>query len=315
MCFFILKIERMIEMSSFNLENSTAIQGNGNNIPVIGHLTWYSLAEQMYSREDIRQGLINSGLDEHWLPPVIRLPDAFRRATSAVECRRVSDQEGKHYNYLIREVAYDATFIQRNIVMETVDRAGKRLEYNPEAAILTLDKEQGTINIQVLSKNAEDITKEALRLFELFKNHYNSQMVRGMIHRIHNSLAPISVKPSGGIYFIPIRFESTLKSLCHFIQGLDNGFSHSIKVINDAESRDMVRDNLLAHLKGIYGGCHNSLKEDVPKGKIKAILEGAKNAINDFKEYEVLLSDEVNNMQTYIELIKQQVSLLLNKIE
>lgn len=295
-----------------NLKNLAVVQNESTH--VLGYLTWYSLSESMFSRDDLKDSLHKAGLGEEWLPKEIRTPDAFRRATKAVECKRYSDQEGVHHNFLIREVAADASIVQRNIVCETVDRHGRRLNYDPSAAILVLDKKSGLVDVTTFSNTAEELAQEAINQFQLHLNHYNSQAVRQMIYNIMRSMSPTPVRPSGGVYFIPARHKERLKSMCEFLTYLNAGKGVSVPVINDRDSRDMIREGLRDHLKSVLESCHNGLRRNSPKNQLKSLLFDAKNVISDFKEYETILQEEVDSMRNYIDLIRQQVKILMDKI-
>ncbi|WP_126429943.1 DUF6744 family protein [Brevibacillus marinus] len=294
------------------LKNLAVVQNETSH--VLGYLTWYSLSESLYSRDLLRDSLRKAGLGDEWLPGEIRVPDAFRRATKAVECKRFSDQEGIHFNFLIREVASDASMIQRNIVCETVDRNGRRLDYDPRAAILVLSREYSTIDVTAFSKAAEELAQEAVNLFYHYLNNYSSQAVRQMVYSILKSMAPTPVRPSGGIYFVPGRHKERLKALCSFLSYLDGGKGVSVPVINDRDSRDMIREGLKDHLKSVLESCHQGIKRNLPKNQLKVLLHDARSVIGDFKDYEAILQEEVENMNTYIDLIRQQVKVLMDKI-
>lgn len=281
---------------------------------VLGYLTWYSLSESMFSRDLLRDALRQAGLGEEWLPKEIRTPDAFRRATKAVECKRYSDQEGVHYNFLIREVAHDTEMVQRNIVCETVDRNGRRLKYDPSSAILVLNRKTGDIDVTGFDQIAEELAQEAVNLYYQYLNNYNSQAVRQMIYSILSSMSPTPVRQTGGVYFVPARFKERLKSMCTFLSYLDGGKGVSVPVVNDKDSRDMIREGLQEHLRSVLESCHNGIKRNLPKHHLKPLLQDAKNVISDFKEYEGILQEEVDNMNTYIDLIRQQVKMLMDKM-
>ena len=79
------------------------------------------------------------------MPNEIRPVDAFRRATKEVETSR-NLGNGLQENYIVRDVYYDSAVAVRHIVKETVDSKGKRLSYNENEAILTLDKKADVIH-------------------------------------------------------------------------------------------------------------------------------------------------------------------------
>ncbi|MDT3417092.1 hypothetical protein QO009_002987 [Brevibacillus aydinogluensis] len=296
-----------------DLKNIAVVQDE-NDGGLLGYLTWYSISESLFSRETLKDGLKNAGLGEEWMPKEIRLPDAFRRATKAIECKRYSDQEGIHYNFLIREVAYDDTMIQRNIVCETVDKNGRRLSYDPSAAILVLNKETGEIDVTSFNNIAEELAQDAVAHFHQFRDNYNSQAVRQLVYSVIKSTSATPVRPSGGIYFVPIRYESRLKSLCDFLNGLKDAKGIRVPVINTQEGKDMIREGLKDHLQSVLATIHNGIKENRPKHHLKPILEDAKKVVADFKEYEAILQDEVENMRVYIDLIRRQVKVLMDKM-
>ncbi|MFD1363181.1 DUF6744 family protein [Lentibacillus salinarum] len=189
-------------MSTSVLQNTIAVD-NENQAGIIGHLTWYSVAQQLIERDELLQKLNQAGFGEEWMPKEIRQADAFRRATQEVKTRRKTNQKDVHLNYLIREVYSDPTMIQRNIVCETVDQQGKRLDYDGQAAVLLLDKEHYRMEISAHDQTAHELAKEAESLFGLYSNHHSAQHLRVMIMDILKSMSPTPVGPNGGIYQFP----------------------------------------------------------------------------------------------------------------
>ena len=84
---------------SVNLENMTAVQ-NENQEGILGHLMWYSVGKQLIKTDELKNKLIQSGLEEAWMPNTIRPADAFRRATKEIETRKATANAGGFENYL-----------------------------------------------------------------------------------------------------------------------------------------------------------------------------------------------------------------------
>ena len=63
----------------------------------------------------------------------------FRRSTKEIETRKSTGRADVFENFLKREVFSDKSYVQRNIEVETVKQAGKRLNYKSEARVITLD--------------------------------------------------------------------------------------------------------------------------------------------------------------------------------
>lgn len=114
----------------------------------IGHLFWYSIQNVKISREELEQKMNLFQIDTKYLPNPIRPADAFRRATQELKRTKVPTMKQNVYlNYLTREVMTDTQFTQRNVVVESVDRAGKKLAYETEAVKLVLRKSDNTVSI------------------------------------------------------------------------------------------------------------------------------------------------------------------------
>ena len=88
----------------------TAVQ-NENQEGILGHLMWYSVGKQLIKTDELKNKLIQSGLEEAWMPNAIRPADAFRRATKEIETRKATANAGVFENYLIREVFADKDYV------------------------------------------------------------------------------------------------------------------------------------------------------------------------------------------------------------
>src|SRR5690606_32838231 len=173
-------------------------------------------------RDELRQRLLSSGLDEGWLPNEIRAADAFRRSTKEAE-RKIPSQANVFQNYICREVYSDTRIVQRNIVLETVDQKGKRLDYEGQAAIITLDKENNTIHIQGNDPVALELAKAAEKTFHIDKENYSAQSLRVMAMNILKSMSPTPVRPNGGVYFVPSAHSEQLEKWVNLLKSLDKG--------------------------------------------------------------------------------------------
>lgn len=298
---------------TIDIQNVTAVQ-NEQQQGIIGHLTWYSVSEHLVSREELHNKLITSGLDEGWMPNEIRSSDAFRRATKSIETRKATSQSNIYENYLVREVYSDKDMIQRNIVCEVVDQKGKRLDYDGQAAIMILDKTTDTINIKGSSKVAQELAQEAKKLFHIYKNNYSAQTLRVMCMNIMKSLSPTPVRPNGGVYFIPSAHTDQLTKWSNFVNSLEKGESFKVPLVNSLDNRQMVNRKLKEHLNGILNECKNSLNGDLKKWQVKNLIEEAKRVIGDYNQYKSIVVNDVDELENYIDLIREQVTIMVESM-
>ncbi|QZT33660.1 hypothetical protein HUR95_15750 [Caldalkalibacillus thermarum TA2.A1] len=282
---------------------------------IIGHLTWWSIREHLITRDVLGQKLNEAGLDEGWLPNEIRPADAFRRATKEVECRKKeTSQPGVYKNYLVREVYSDKKMVQRNIVVETVDQKGKRLDYEGQAALLVLDKEADQLKVGVVLPEVEELAQEASRLYDIYKRHYPAQAVRVMVADILKSMSPTPVRPTGGVYFVPQAHQNELTKLCAFVNSLDKGEAFKIPLIDTMDNRQMVNRKLQDHLEDIMARCHVALKGDLKKNQVKEIIEEAKRVISDFRQYREIVTDDIDRLESHIQSIRMSVALMVESL-
>lgn len=280
----------------------------------IGHLFWYSISDDLYSRQGLEANLKNNGLSVGFMPNEIRNVDAFRRATKEVETR-VPINDKLHENFLVRDVYADTQVAVRHIVKETVDSQGKRLQYNEQEAVITLDKQNNVIQITAAPDSiAERQAKQAVELFELFKQHHNGQAVRTMVQAILKTMSPTPVRPSGGIYFIPSAHADTLMKLVGFCSAFSKGEGFKVPVVESKDNIEMVAKKVADHLDGILSQCRGALADGtLTKSKLQELLLDARTTVAGYKDYEKLLSKQQSDMETRIQAIRDTMLLLMDK--
>ncbi|GIP08167.1 hypothetical protein J1TS5_03370 [Paenibacillus macerans] len=292
------------------LKNTVAVPvGQGN---AIGFLTWSSLSEMLITPDDLKQKMIQAGLGTGWMPKEIRLPDAFRRATSDKFRREVSP--GIYENYMFREVASTYSFVQRNLVCETKDTNGRRLDYIPDAGALVLDRKTEKVEISYVNAMAKQLAENAAIRFDIFRNNYGATTLRSVIMNVLKSMSPTPVRPSGGVYFIPGQFEGQLDSLVQFVTSLEKGEAEKVPMMNTTDMKNMVTRKLMDHLQDTLRACENGEANQLKKNELKTILEDAKSVVSDYKEYESIVSGDLREMEACVALIREKIAVALTNM-
>ncbi len=289
----------------------------------IGKFLFYTVGEQLVNRNELRHLLSSAGLDEGFMPAKIRIPDAFRRATSAVERKgeRPDPASGVVNNYLIKEVSSDNKQVTRFIVKETKDSKGKRLEYNPQVAKMVLDKETGYFDYLVWDNEgigiASRMCEEAKDYYSLFQTHHDGRAILSMVSNIVRSMAATPLRPyGGGDYFVPIKFKSTVNNLVTFLNSLEgNSEGYTVAVRDDENSRDFVRSKLQDRIKDTLGNLAKSLKDpNLNKSHGNPKLREAKELLQDFSAYQEALGEDLENMGDMVGLVKKQMLAMVDKL-
>ncbi|MDY7989888.1 DUF6744 family protein [Paenibacillus polymyxa] len=292
------------------LKDVAAVKADHEN--VIGHLTWHSLSEMLITPNELKDKLIASGLGEGWMPNEIRLPDAFRRATSDKFKREVAP--GVYENYMYREVASTHDFVQRNLVCETKDTKGRRLNYHSDAGSVVLDRKTGKVDTGYVTAIAQQLVSSAAQRFDIYRQHYGATTLRTLFSNVLKSMSPTPVRPSGGIYFIPKQFESQLQSLAGFVTSLEKGEAEKIPLIDTKDMKSMITRKLSEHLQSTLEACEAGVISQLRKGDLKVILDEAKRVVEDYKHYESIVTGDLRDMESKCQLIRQKVAAALKNM-
>jgi hypothetical protein len=300
------------------LETVSAVQSEQNST-IIGYLTWYSVGDDLYNRENLRKGLLQNGIEEKFLPNPIRSSDAFRRATKAIERNRYREEETaeEYRNYIIRDVVSTGTKLQRNIVVESVNQTGERLDYDAEGAKLYFDKKSEQFTFVANDSMAEELAEEASKHFECFLNHHNGASVRSGVVTYLNQLSPTPVRPSGGVYFVPVQHKDKLRNIVRFVSGLPRGESRMIPLVDDEDNRQMIKDKVKDNLDKVLEQCRLAINDDskLQKVQVRTIIDDARRIVSQFKDYRSLLNDTVHDLENSVELVRQSISLVMQKVD
>ncbi|GAE93032.1 phage protein [Gracilibacillus boraciitolerans JCM 21714] len=299
-----------------NIRNGNVVAMESKGEGALGSIFWYSIhSEVEVTREDLSKLFDNIGIDHSWLPNEIRPSDAFRRTTTEIQKKKVPTKNPNILqNFLTREVYADTKTVQRNIVVEEVDQSGKRLNYRVDAAIIELDKKNGTF--KVIAKDSEELAKElahqSKHKFERYMRFYSSQQLRVMVSKYLSSLAPTAVRPNGGVYFVPASFTNELKMLQQLCTDL-----HSegvvIPLYDTSDNRDMVLKKLENEFMQALARCQELENMDVPKKKIQDAIEDAKRVANTYKNYRDNISLHVESLEDQLDDLRASAMALTNK--
>lgn len=280
----------------------------------IGTVCWFSIIAARVKHEQLQTLFQQLGLDERFLPKPIKPIDAFRKATTETKLEYPMpwvDSESKA-RIMVREVTAAEEMVTRHIVRENVDAKGKTLSYDKigEAVFYRPSRQQrrnGTIGgerirIQLMG-TYPDVEMEQLRkATEDMKARYHemcafldSNAIRAIVRNYVVDLNAISVKASGGVYFVHKSRQVELDKLRKFVQQIGSNF-HTLPLVDTEEQREMlsdafqneVEDEVGALLKDI-AAINEKHKDGVPAAKYKEISTRFSTVVERSEEYTGLL--------------------------
>lgn len=282
----------MKDVSAIHLNDSGGVE-------IIGFLCWYSIGLKVIARELLREYVSISGVNKDFMPNEIRHSDAFRRATKAIECKRVDDK-GKKFEYRVEEVVSSKQKVQRHIVRKYVDSKLEDLVFDTKEGIFILNKDHrgnGDLQTAVVNPDVADLVNKAAELYELFKTAHDDNSIRHMCISVIRSMSPVLVKHSGGVYFVPIKFEKELRAFHDFVNLLESSDMSVIPLIKTNDTMSLVRKSTLKQLQETFERLKNAEEdESLTAADITDLVEKAELAFRIVDDYRELLTEDITGI-------------------
>lgn len=297
------------------VENLKAIEGGkAVEIDYLGCLVWSSVRDILdIPTEDLRKALEDEGLDK-FMPRPINTGHAFRRVTKSLEKMKIPCGEGRYINLLVRNVKAEAGEVVRQLVRETVDGENIRLDYRP---VLQMEIKEEAMAIKALvadlEPEEEEIQKNLSLMLDRAIHFYDGVHIRYMLFNILHDCHPVSVRPSGGVTFVPQRYAETIDSVKKLCKKFDGVKMWSIPVIDAEEHRELVGESLEEQ---VIGGSNNLIEEmkkimeDPTRNVTMKLIQGFADRVKGLKEivteYEEMLEIQATKARENLELARLQ---------
>lgn len=292
-------------MLNLQIKDLAVINGSGKQ-NFLGHLCWYTIYDVKVTRQEMINKFTEAGMPAKYLPNPISAVDAFRRATAELEENRLPSHD-RFVNYLVREVVCDKNVVVRHLIKEVVDAKNVRLEYSKVAEIIFRREDE---SIKVIDYGAGGKVANIESLYREYRNCYNGQHIRRIVRTVLADMNPAAVRPSGGVYFVPLQYEEGLFALEKLVKLLHGEF-FTMPVIDQEKSRDMLYQKFKEQVRANIKQMTEMLKTGASKNEMVKIIDGSKKMFGQIKEYEELLNRDLNDLKAEVEILKGQIVSLL----
>lgn len=316
-----------------------AVQAEGltaevlEKIPVLGNLTWFNLCEVEITKEDIEDLFTSIGIDEKFMPQAIKPENAFKRATSLMNKQwrnksvPIDGEDGKYYTFMVRDVASKMGKIVRHVVAEVRDETNEQLSYKDVGKFVYKHSNQ---QMEVSTEPGwESVVSEAQTTFANKLKFYENAHVRQIVLNMLNSTDPISVRPTGGVFFVPDGGSQVLGQMGEFIEALNDyapadvatpASLDSVLVMDVEQQRKMISnrfdaqvqtdaDKMIAEMAEFL----TDEKKVVKKATLQRFLSGYNDTKDAVKTYEELLKKDMTFATTQLDLMKHQLNKLISE--
>lgn len=306
----------------------------------LGHLIWFSIGDMEITREEIEKLANDANLPDRFLPSSIRTVDAFRRATSEVGGVLLNGTDKSTETLLVREVSSDKEGVIRHLIKETADKKRKQLTYD-HCGSLKYDRDNEYMLATSYVDEAVPAVEKAKTLFHKYRNYYTSDHIRRMVKTVLYDSQSVALRPSGAIYFVPRKHETKIHALRDFMKCLPgNTEIHLMPVVDMDEQREMLEEKLRSHitaevsrigaalggkpeiltvkqgLKRLAGSFADTLKSSaVSKNVANNAIVQLQSLNVQVREYEGLLETNLSEVRSTLELLRNQVRVILDRVE
>lgn len=305
---------------------------------LLGRLCWYTVHEmrgnnsrQMnVSHASVVAGLNAVGLGGR-VPPVVRDHDVFKRVCTDSQMKKVpTAQEGIFENYLLREISSPSeNIITRRIVVETVDKSGKKLDYK-QLRDIEFDRGTSVIRhrarpdeyVHINMRTLNDITQKVKDDFLAQKGMLTSWSIREFIRSLLNGFGATCVRAGGAVYFLQEARSTNLDALEKFVNGLPDGLAefHSLPLIDDQKQREMVRKAFEAETSGAIDEVMGEIAEingkdsKISSDRYARLVTQYQTLDSKTKEYRDLLEVNLGETHSRLSLFQEQILNLRTKV-
>jgi len=311
-----------------DVEKLRAIEGGDTvDIEYLGCLLWSTVSDVLrIPIEELRQRLDFLGL-ERFMPRKINPRDAFRRVTKSVEIYRTPYGDNTYLNLLVRDVKFREKEVVRQLVREVVDGKNARLEYTPVIEF-KMEKEGGlstTPLVNKLNHIETDLMDRIPSLQEDACKYYDGTHIRHMFRVMLQECGPVSVRPNGGVVFIPQRYAEMTEKIKELSRALNeyegNVRMWSIPVIDATEHREMIEESLeeqvLTSSQGLIQDMKTIIESPEKSITVKGV-QGYADRVRKLKdlveEYEESLEFQATRARENLELARQITMKLMEDI-
>lgn len=323
--------------------------------PIIGHLVLYSVYDAPVTHDELELWFTELGLDQAYLPAAIRESDAFERVTGKVGIRasyklateqpapptdpdaEAEEEKVIAATLMTRHVSRDNQRIVRHLVREVRNEIDSELSYDTKLAELLFVRDTsktahpgaGSIRINpdytaigaLADEEQAQVHKTLAEIKAAYEEHcrfYTSDRLRKILRDYIEALNAVSVRTSGGVYFVHRQHEATLAGLRELVARFGNNSKITrIPLPDQDEMRDMVvtafTTQTREELEKLAMDIATARREGASDTKIEGLHARFRALQNAAREHSTLLETTLEDTTTALQLVNAQIASLLTQ--
>ena len=269
-------------------------QGGGAHL---GTLFWWDLEGNHIAHNDLEALATIKNLDRKFLPAAIRPVQAFKRAISHADT--LLDKELR-----LAKIKDDKVEVVFGVVEERADAIKKDLKFKVLARV-EFNKTTNHLG--------NDVDHPAVaKVKEMYHYHldHDTDDIRRMMANFL-STAGVGLRQSGGVYFVPAKYQITLDALCDVVGALGQNQTYQLRVIDTPESRrtlvDVTQKGLDTEIRQLQDEIDKFAFEKAKKTTLESKLEGFEDLRARVNMFSSVLEFKAEVLNAKIDKIKKIV--------
>ena len=216
---------------SFNLNNyNEKLESN----EILGLAVWWTIHGGRWSYEGITRKLTQVGLDSEYVQ------EETPRAVFSDAVKTASDQVD---GCIFRKILDDPDRVVMKLIDERVNRETVKVRFDQHTTV-ALDKDKETFG-------GEGPMADAVhRLFESYHGTVPDPKVRHAVCNILRDHRAITLRPSGGIYFLPAEKAEVVKAVQAFLRDMKIGELYILRIPNGVIERANTMESVSEDMTG-----------------------------------------------------------------
>jgi len=194
----------------------------------LGSLLWWQLNGNRIEHDQLEDLARRHGLNDKYLPSEIKPAQAFRRA-----CRHATTK--MPVGMLLRPIGESADEIVVGLVNERPDAVARDIDYDLVSRVV-FDKRSNAITCDVENGVVWELQ-------QLYRHHMalTTEDVRHMLSAFLSE-AGVSLRDSGGVYFVAAPYQATLDALCRVVEAVGKNTTFQLPIVDTAATRSVLRE-------------------------------------------------------------------------
>lgn len=269
--------------------------------PLLGQCVFFSTSEFLISIEEVRERLKKAGLKPDFVKDIL-LKNALKKAMKK-QARGVK-------NAFHRTVSEESD--RTIITVAKPDVSNSRAEdiRNVEVAYstdLTASYEKGSKKIQVAGEGAQEVKKDT----EIFSGNYDADKFRAMVLRIlDKECKSISVRPTGGIYFVASSKQEELDKLQKLFDLFPEASLDYLPIIDTKEAKRSMWKSIVGDVKQELKAAQSDLGKlpsEISSKKLEGQLRRYKNIRVKVEMYETVFSNTAEDLKNELDALSKLI--------